>query len=213
MHNPGSNGRKYAQPWIQWPEVCTTLDPMAGSMHNPGSQGQQYAQPWIQGQQYADVCIHLENVCKQRPAVCKRLHTFGERLQTKASSMQTSANIRRTSANQGQQLRFPAGRLAVVIHGDLVGVRSSEVLRASLQLRFPAGRLEFDRVINAGPGLDAVPSMDGIMGRKYCLNSKNCKTHSAKRKCVLVVDCSHWGREGGTVRKDPRNFGSKLFCF
>ena len=27
MHNHGSQGRKYAQPWIHGPEVCTTLDP------------------------------------------------------------------------------------------------------------------------------------------------------------------------------------------
>jgi hypothetical protein len=47
-----------AQPWIQWPEVCTTPDPMAESMHNHGSQGRKYA----------DVCKHLENVCKPRPA-------------------------------------------------------------------------------------------------------------------------------------------------
>jgi hypothetical protein len=81
----------------------------------------------------------------------------------KASSMQTSAYIRRTSANQGQQLRSPAGRLAVVIHWDLVGIPSSEVLRASLQLRFPAGRLEFPRVINA----DRASSMHnpGSMGQ------------------------------------------------
>ena len=65
-----------AQPWIQWPEVCTTPDPMAESMHNHGSQGRKFA----------DVCKHSENVCKQRPAVCKRLQTFGGRLQTKASS-------------------------------------------------------------------------------------------------------------------------------
>ena len=26
MHNPGSNRRKYAQPWIPGPEVCTTPD-------------------------------------------------------------------------------------------------------------------------------------------------------------------------------------------
>jgi hypothetical protein len=61
-------GQQYAQPWIPGPEVCTTPDPMAGSM------------------KYADVCKHSENVCKQRPAVCKRLQTFGGRLQTKASS-------------------------------------------------------------------------------------------------------------------------------
>jgi hypothetical protein len=85
MHNPGSNGRKYAQSRIPGPAWCTTLDPRASSMHNPGF---------------------------------------------KASSMQTSANIRRTSANKGQQLRSPAGRL------------------------------EFPQVINAGPVLDAVPSMD-----------------------------------------------------
>jgi hypothetical protein len=93
MHNPGSNGRKYAQPWIQWPEVCTIPDPRASSMHNPGfkaSSMQTSAYIWRtsanKGQQYANVCIHLENVCKPRPAVCKRLQTFGERLQTKASS-------------------------------------------------------------------------------------------------------------------------------
>ena len=38
------------------------------SMHNHGSQCRKYAQPRIQGQQYADVCIHLENVCKPRSA-------------------------------------------------------------------------------------------------------------------------------------------------
>jgi hypothetical protein len=47
-----------AQPWIQWPEVCTTPDPMAESMHNHGSQGRKFA----------DVCKHSENVCKPRPA-------------------------------------------------------------------------------------------------------------------------------------------------
>jgi hypothetical protein len=53
--------------------------------------------------------------------------------------------------------------LAVVIHWDLVGIPSSEVLRASLQLRFPAGRLEFPRVINA----DRASSMHnpGSMGQ------------------------------------------------
>jgi hypothetical protein len=65
---PWIHGQQYAQPWIPGPEVCTTPDPMAGSM------------------KYADVCKHSENVCKQRPAVCKRLQTFGGRLQTKASS-------------------------------------------------------------------------------------------------------------------------------
>ena len=70
-HGRGLN----AQPWIQWPEVCTTLDPRASSMHNPGfkaSSMQTSAYIWRtsanKGQQYANVCIHSENVCKPRPA-------------------------------------------------------------------------------------------------------------------------------------------------
>ena len=150
MHNPGSmgtwleshrvidsetvcscdpNGRGLdAQPWIHAPEVCTTMDPRAGSMHNPGFKA-------------------------------SSMQTSANIGRRSASQGQQYVNIRRTSANQGQQLRFPAGRLVVVIHGDLVGVpssdqrrpgqqnaqpwihgdlvgvRSSEVLRASLQLR------------------------------------------------------------------------------
>jgi hypothetical protein len=46
-------------------------------------------------------------------------------------------------------------------HGDLVGVRSSEALRAGLQLRSPAGLLEFDRVINA----DRASMMQSPAGR------------------------------------------------
>ena len=42
-------GQHDAQPWIPGPEVCTTLDPRAGSMHNHGFMGQHDAQPWIPG--------------------------------------------------------------------------------------------------------------------------------------------------------------------
>ena len=78
MHNHGSMVRKYAQPWIPGPEVCTTMDPWASMMHNHGSMGRDSmqfpqsipwgpgmvgaagrdssAQPWIHGGQHdADV--------------------------------------------------------------------------------------------------------------------------------------------------------------
>jgi len=106
-------------------------------MHNPGFMGRHDAQPWIHG---SDVCT---------------------RLQTLSARLHTSANIRRTSAHPR---RVAAAGLDAVPSMDpigLVGVPSSNRLRAGLQLRTAAGRvavvihgagLQFDRVINAGPG-------------------------------------------------------------
>jgi hypothetical protein len=175
MHNPGSNGRKYAQPWIPGPAVCTTLDPwgpgwnpielstsrrfaaaipcgpvgipssdqrrpgqqlrsprkgtrcttldpMAGSMHNPGSNGRKYAQPRIQGQQYADVCIHLENVCKPRPAAAI---PCGPGLDAVPPMDPWASSCERRQIDQR---------------------------RAGWQLRSMGTWLEFDQVINSGPG-------------------------------------------------------------
>jgi hypothetical protein len=82
MHNPGSNGRKYAQSRIPGPAVCTTLDSrpaVCRRLHTFGerlqtkaSSMQTSAYIWRtsanQGQQYANVCKHSENVCKPRPA-------------------------------------------------------------------------------------------------------------------------------------------------
>ena len=58
MHNHESQGRKFAQPWIQWPEVCTIPDPRASSMHNPGSMG-----TWLESHRVID----FETVCSCDP--------------------------------------------------------------------------------------------------------------------------------------------------
>jgi hypothetical protein len=58
MHNLGSQGRKYAQPWIPWPAVCTTLDSRTGMMHNPGSMG-----TWLESHRVID----SETVCSCDP--------------------------------------------------------------------------------------------------------------------------------------------------
>jgi alkylated DNA nucleotide flippase Atl1 len=86
----------------------------------------------------------------------------------RASSMRSPASLlefpRVINADRASSMHNPGSmgqdEAQPWIHGDLVGIPSSYRLRDGLQLRFPAGRLEFDRVINAGPGLDAVPLMD-----------------------------------------------------
>jgi hypothetical protein len=123
----GSQGQQYAQPWIPGPaaahvgksidsepgqhdaipcgpvlDAVPLMDTWASMMHNTGSHGQQYAQPWIHGD-----LVGIPSSDQRRP---------------------------------GQQLRSPAGRLAVRSHGDLVGVRSSDQRRPGQQLRSPAGR-------------------------------------------------------------------------
>jgi hypothetical protein len=47
-----------AQPWIQWPEVCTTMDPRASMVHNPGSMG-----TWLESHRVID----SETVCSCDP--------------------------------------------------------------------------------------------------------------------------------------------------
>jgi hypothetical protein len=89
MHNPGSQGQQYAQPWIQGqqyadvcihlenvckqrPAVCKRLHTFGERLQTKASSMQTSAYIWRtsanKGQQYANVCIHLENVCKPRPA-------------------------------------------------------------------------------------------------------------------------------------------------
>jgi hypothetical protein len=118
MHNPGSNGRKYAQSRIPGPAVCTTLDSrpaVCRRLHTFGERLQTKAsscdphgrgldaQPWIPG---PGLCTTPDLWL----AVCRRLQTFGERLQTKASSCERRKIDQRRA---GWQLRSPAGRLAV----------------------------------------------------------------------------------------------------
>jgi hypothetical protein len=113
MHNHGSMGRKYAQPWIHGDLVgvpssdpwagtrCTTMDPWASMMHNLGSQGRKYAQPWIPGDLVgvpsmdpmgASMMHNLGSMGQHdaqpwipRPEVCRRRQTLVERMQTSAN--------------------------------------------------------------------------------------------------------------------------------
>ena len=122
------------------------------------------------------VCRRLQtwaHVCKQSPEVCGRLQTFGERLQTRASSCDPLL--------AGLQQQSHAGRVVVAIPCgpglDAVpwipgpAVCTTLDLMASMMhnLGSMGTWLEFDRVINSGPGCNcdppragtrAVPSMD-----------------------------------------------------
>ncbi|MFZ4082652.1 MAG: hypothetical protein ACOYKN_15590 [Pirellula sp.] len=53
------------------------------------------------------------------------------------------------SLRAGLQLRSPAGQLAVVIHGELVGIPSSNQRRLGQQLRSMQDGLYFHRVTNS----------------------------------------------------------------
>jgi hypothetical protein len=91
-------------------------------MHNHGSQCRKYAQPRIQGQQYADVCKHSENVCKPRPAAAI---PCGPVLDAVPSMDPWASSCERRQIDQR---------------------------RAGWQLRSMGTWLEFDQVINSGPG-------------------------------------------------------------
>jgi hypothetical protein len=119
----------------------------ASSMHNPGSMGQDEAQPWIHGD-----LVGIPSSYRLRDGL--QLRFPAGRLEFDRVINADRASSMHNPGSMGQHDAQPW------IHGDLVGIPSSYRLRDGLQLRFPAGRLEFDRVINAGPGLDAVPLMD-----------------------------------------------------
>jgi hypothetical protein len=102
------------------------------SMHNHGSQGQHGAQPWIPG---PEVCTTPDS----RPAVCRRLHTFGERLQTKVSSCDSCGPVL-----DAVPLMDP--------WASSCERRQIDQRRAGWQLRSMGTWLEFDQVINSGPG-------------------------------------------------------------
>jgi hypothetical protein len=132
-------------------------NPCAGMMHNPGTHGRKYAQPRNHGQQYADVCIHWANVCKPWPAVCTTLDPLRAGWQfdrvinagpvlDAVPSMDPWASMMHNPGSHGQQLRTSAnrstpGRVATAIHAGRVVLPSSYQLRDGLQLRFPAGRV------------------------------------------------------------------------
>jgi hypothetical protein len=155
-------------------------------MHNPGFMGRHDAQPWIHG---SDVCT---------------------RLQTLSARLHTSANIRRTSAHPR---RVAAAGLDAVPSMDpigLVGVPSSNRLRAGLQLRTAAGRvavvihgagLQFDRVINAGPGCSCGARwIHGV----WLQFDRVIDSGPVERKSVPGRNRSHWGLPLENGRKDPQ---------
>jgi hypothetical protein len=146
--------------WIPGPAVCTTLDPMAGSMHNPGFTRRHDAQPWNMGQQLRSMGTWLEfdRVKYSGPgldAVPSMDGSMGQQLRTSANRSIPSRVAVPSSyrLRAGLQLRSHAGRDSMHnpgSHGDLVGVPSSDQRRAGLQLRSHAGRdsMQFPRWIN-----------------------------------------------------------------
>jgi hypothetical protein len=157
-----------------------SMDPRASSMHNPGSMG-----TWLE----FDRVINAD-----RASSCDPLRA-GTRCSSldgwiHGDLFAVPLNDQR---RPGQQLRSPAGRVGVP-SGDQL--RAGLQLRAGTrcttldpmvgsmhnpgftrrhdaqpwnmgqQLRSMGTWLEFDRVKYSGPGLDAVPSMDGSMGQQ-----------------------------------------------
>jgi hypothetical protein len=141
--NPHGRGLD-AQPWIPGPAVCRTPDPMAGSM------------------KYADVCKHLENVCKPRPAAAIPCGPVLDAV----PSMDT----------RGTYLQFPR-----VISADRAS--SCDPLRAGWQ---------FDRVINADRASSCNPHGRGLDAQPWILGPEVCTTPDPMAGSMKYADvCKH----------------------